>query len=93
MIVAQRKSRAGSWATFVRRYRPLPINARGDAFSRLYDDPLVLGAKPDTVWTIVDGDNGELYVVPGFAVVNYVGRIVCEVPYPPSELGNTGYVY
>ena len=48
---------------------------------------------PRTVWTIIDGDNGKLYVVPGFHVVNYVGRILCARPYDDIEEANPGYLY
>jgi hypothetical protein len=33
------------------------------------------------VWTVVDGDNGEMYVLPGFHLVNRVGYFITEEVY------------
>jgi hypothetical protein len=35
-----------------------------------------------TVWTLVDGDDGELYVLSGFHYVNRIGYLVSTVPVP-----------
>lgn len=35
---------------------------------------------PHRVWTLVDGDDGELYVVSGPRVVNRIGYLVGTVP-------------
>jgi hypothetical protein len=32
--------------------------------------------NPRTVWTLVDGDDGEQYVISGFHVVNRIGYLV-----------------
>lgn len=42
------------------------------------------GAKQ--VWTIVEADNGKLYVTNGFHVVNRFGYFVCEIPYEGAEV-------
>jgi hypothetical protein len=35
-----------------------------------------------TVWTLVDGDDGDLYVLSGFHYVNRIGYLVSTVPVP-----------
>src|SRR5579871_4995271 len=37
---------------------------------------------PRTVWTLVDGDDGDQYVVSGFHFVNRIGYLVSTVPIP-----------
>jgi hypothetical protein len=39
---------------------------------------------PRTVWTLVDGDEGDQYVVSGFHFVNRIGYLVSTVPVPES---------
>lgn len=43
-------------------------------------------SQPESnVWTILDGDNGQLVVASGFHHVNRIGYIVTEVPVPEGE--------
>jgi hypothetical protein len=35
-----------------------------------------------TIWTIIDGDDGDLYVVSGYHFVNRVGYLISENPVP-----------
>jgi len=37
---------------------------------------------PCTIWTLVDGDHGDQYVVSGFHFVNRIGYLVSTVPVP-----------
>jgi hypothetical protein len=37
---------------------------------------------PQCVWTFVDGDNGDLYVISGFHWVNRIGYLVSREPVP-----------
>jgi hypothetical protein len=37
---------------------------------------------PRTVWTFVDGDDGDQYVVSGFHFVNRIGYLISTVPSP-----------
>lgn len=36
--------------------------------------------QPDTVWTLVDGDEGT-YIIDGYHLVNRIGYFITEVPY------------
>lgn len=44
-----------------------------------------LAANPETVWTLVDGDNGNLYVSQGYRRVNRQSYFITEVPYDPAN--------
>lgn len=91
------RQRAGTFEVFNRRYGPIP-GADGSII-RPWDDAEVLQAFDsecfDFVWTVVESStgNGNLYLVPGFATVNYLGRVLCSRPYPDSELMAPGYLY
>jgi hypothetical protein len=37
---------------------------------------------PRTVWTLIDGDDGDQYVLSGFHLVNRIGYLVSTVPVP-----------
>ena len=89
MKIKQRK-RAGTKDAFDRRYDPIP-DRTGNTI-RDWRDPEVQAANIRYIWTCVDC-NGRLYVVPGFATVNYFGRVLCKNPWPDEEENNTGYCF
>jgi hypothetical protein len=37
---------------------------------------------PRTVWTLIDGDDGDLYLLSGFHCVNRIGYLLSETPLP-----------
>jgi hypothetical protein len=37
---------------------------------------------PRTIWTLIDGEDGDLYVVSGLHFVNRVGYLISKVPVP-----------
>jgi hypothetical protein len=37
---------------------------------------------PRTVWTLVDGDDGDLYVESGYHFVNRIGYLISTIPVP-----------
>ena len=37
---------------------------------------------PETVWTLVDGDEGDQYLISGFHFANRIGYLVAEKPVP-----------
>ena len=37
--------------------------------------------KPEYIWTLVEGDNGEGILIPGWHLVNRLGYFVCENPH------------
>lgn len=40
----------------------------------------------ERVWTIVEGDDGNLYAAPGYRVVNRLGYVVTERPWPSADV-------
>lgn len=49
-----------------------------------YGDELafVRQQDPDTIWTLLDGDDGDLYVASGYHLVNRIGYLISTVPVP-----------
>jgi len=41
---------------------------------------------PATIWTLIDGEDGELYVVSGFRFVNRLGYLLSAVPVPAGVM-------
>ena len=39
---------------------------------------------PSTVWTIVDGDDGDMYVISGLHFVNRIGYLISSAPVPEN---------
>ena len=90
MPAVSRRTRAGTFSKFVERY--LPIYLGTDELLRPWDDPDILKANAEYVWTAVEAE-GKIYLMPGFATVNYVGRVLCQKPYGLIEAGNPGYLW
>ncbi|HVX16315.1 MAG TPA: hypothetical protein VHC22_34330 [Pirellulales bacterium] len=42
----------------------------------------VLRQDPLTIWTLVDGDDGNQYVISGYHLVNRVGYLISKAPFP-----------
>ncbi len=42
--------------------------------------------EPRTIWTLIDGEDGDLYVVSGYHFVNRVGYLISKVPFPEGVL-------
>lgn len=63
---------------FEERFLPKQMD-NGDLYE--LDDLKRLGIKAEHVWTIVEGDSGDLYASAGYHVVNRLGYIVTEMPW------------
>jgi hypothetical protein len=42
----------------------------------------VRSQDPRTIWTLVDGDDGDQYVISGYHLVNRIGYLISTVPFP-----------
>lgn len=78
---------ADNYQTFTERFKPIPLP--NGSIERHYSDPEVC-AKFDAgqleyVWTVVSGDEGGSFIIPGFHTVNYESRVLCEVPYSEDD--------
>ena len=84
------RTRTGSWSAFEKRYQPIADS--DNSLCRDWRDSEIQNAPESLVWTILDCD-GKLIVSPGFATVNFVGRILCAIPWNETEFNNSGYLY
>ncbi len=53
-----------------------------DLLFETYGDELefIKRQDPRKVWTLVDGDDGELYIVSGLHLVNRIGYLLSTIP-------------
>jgi hypothetical protein len=42
----------------------------------------VRSQDPRTIWTLVDGDDGNQYVISGYHLVNRIGYLISTIPFP-----------
>ena len=81
------------WETFVKKYQPIPNpldeNAGIDGYLiETYGEELdtVRSTIVKYVWTMVDGDDGDLYLSPGYHLVNRLGYIITRIPWKEENL-------
>ena len=69
---------------FEKKYDPLPNPRDGSMFWSLEDVNL---SKTDTskVWTLIEGDDDNIYASPGFRFVNRIGYSVTRLPWNSLE--------
>jgi hypothetical protein len=53
----------------------------------------VYDTDPRRVWTLVDGDDGNLYIVDGYHLVNRVNYFVTEVPFEGKFMEVPYYIF
>jgi hypothetical protein len=53
----------------------------------------VYDEDPRRVWTLVDGDDGNLYIVDGYHLVNRINYFVTEVPFEGKFMEVPYYIY
>ena len=65
------------------KYRPIQNHFDGGDKFETYGEELefVLAQDPRCIWTLVDGDDGNLYIVDGYHLVNRINYFVTEVPF------------
>ena len=59
----------------------------GGCLFETYGPELQFVLKQDSshIWTLIDGDDGDLYVVSGYHLVNRIDYLVSTVPIPPDS--------
>ena len=74
---------------WIEYYEPV-MDAANDTDLWDIDDPLINVIKCEHIWTLIDGDDNNGYIIPGFAFVNRVGYYITTKPYdkfnPPSPV-------
>jgi hypothetical protein len=53
----------------------------------------VYDTDPRRVWTLIDGDDGNLYIVDGYHLVNRINYFVTEKPFEGQFLEVPYYIY
>ena len=53
----------------------------------------VRAQDPRNIWTLVDGDDGNLYIVSGYHLVNRINYFVTEVPYEGDGMDVPYYIF
>lgn len=53
----------------------------------------VRAQDPRCIWTLVDGDDGNLYIVDGYHLVNRINYFITEVPFEGNFLEVPYYIY
>ena len=76
------RKRAMSDRHFCRIFDPIP-DPRGNGDVWEYEDTLAHDVH--CVWTLVDGDNGDPYIVPGCHIVNKFGYMVTRNPWTDAQ--------
>ena len=74
---------AGSWGEFVRRFDPLEIPEGGThdfCNDYMWETGTMVQCDLAHVWTVVEGDNGEMYLCEGWHFVNRLGYIIAKNP-------------
>ena len=84
-----------TWDEFVERFRPKknPIDPNASYDGCLLETygeeatfvSLMNDLAPETVWTLVEDDEGNLVVVDGLHWVNRQGYLLTEVPREPND--------
>ncbi len=76
------------------KYTPVVNEKTGAEYFETYGEELavVKRANPKHIWTVVEGDEGKLIVIPGFHVVNRFLYILTEEPIRPED-ENEEYLY
>jgi hypothetical protein len=56
----------------------------GGCLFETYGDEIrfVSEQDPRTIWTLIDGEDGDLYVMSGFHFVNRLGYLISKIPVP-----------
>lgn len=82
------------------KYKPLKNHITNDGNDKFetYGEELdfvrsVYDTDPRRVWTLVDGDDGNLYIVDGYHLVNRINYFVTEVPFEGKFMEVPYYIF
>ena len=77
------------------KYKPVTNHFDGTDKFETYGEELdfVRAQDPRCIWTLVDGDDGNLYIVDGYHLVNRINYFITEVPFEGNFLEVPYYIY
>ena len=70
------------------KYKPIPNHfSKHEDMFETYGEELefVRSQKDKHIWTLVEGDSGDLYIVDGYHFVNRLNYFITELPYEGKE--------
>lgn len=72
---------------FIERFKPIYNHKSDTHMWETYDDDLEFVKKHDVkfIWTLIEGDNGKLYLSKGWHIVNRFGYFVCTNPWSEKD--------
>ena len=76
-----------SWSVFERKFGPIE-ELMEDATRVSYQKIQQRKVDTNLVWSVTEGDNGELYVSPGYHVVNMMGYILSAKPWSDHDMAD-----
>lgn len=81
--------------TWEAKYKPVTNHFDGTDKFETYGEELdfVRAQDPRCIWTLVDGDDGNLYIVDGYHLVNRINYFITEVPFEGEFLEVPYYIY
>ena len=77
------------------KYRPIKNHFTDDEKFETYGEELdfVCASDPRCIWTLIDGDDGNLYITNGYHLVNRINYFVTEVPFEGEFMEVPYYIY
>ena len=77
------------------KYQPITNHFEENDKFETYGEELefVRAQDPRCIWTLVDGDDGNLYIVNGYHLVNRINYFVTEVPFEGEFLEVPYYIF
>jgi len=74
-------ARIQDFEQFIKDYNPHIKNDDIKQYDTHSDWDLIKNTSENNVWTVADGDNGDLYITPGRRYVNRLFYIITEKPW------------
>ena len=80
------------------KYKPMHNHFDDNDKFETYGDELdyvrsIYDTDPRRVWTLVDGDDGNLYIVDGYHLVNRLNYFVTELPFEGKFMEVPYYIF
>ena len=69
---------------FLEKYKPIEksdSNYLWETYDEDWDYVKEQNAEGNFVWTLIDGEGSELWIIPGVHLVNRLNYIICEIPF------------
>ncbi len=80
-------SRKTDYETFIQKFEPEETKENAIKLYETYEQEWKqkAGEECEFLWTLVEGDNDNWYIVPGFHYVNRMNYIITKVPWKDRQ--------